>query len=225
MRLAAGGSAIRCFACRKAVTIPIQGFPINFGLRDAVATLTKVQQLSESTLRCSKCRAPCDQTEIWICVECNREAITSILIDDDISDIEETEKSTCLCASCSLRFHFKHELVEFSRLRQRRNKVFELRKQKMHDIDEMLDDLSRSFLKKLRPCLIKPLKDEFDAKLSDLSCSVDHSIEEIDQISTKLIEEFAERLRNIEQNIDVQFKMLMLPCGIRESRYERPTQL
>ncbi|VDN59167.1 unnamed protein product [Dracunculus medinensis] len=57
-RILAGSTIIKCFACRKATTIPPWGLPINFGLRvnsssisDAIDSLENARRLSISNIR------------------------------------------------------------------------------------------------------------------------------------------------------------------------------
>ncbi|VDK70739.1 unnamed protein product [Anisakis simplex] len=129
MKATAKNNTIRCFACRKATTIPAAGLPVNFGLKDAIETLEKARQLSLSNLRCGRCRTQCDECDMWICLKCCQErAVLETSFPTKTEELpdgadEKDDAATALtkrysfCASCILKHHSNHRVDELSTFR------------------------------------------------------------------------------------------------------------
>lgn len=225
MKAAAQCSTIRCFACRKATTIPTGGLPINFGLRDAIDALERARQLNFSNLRCARCHTQCEESGMWMCLQCGTEGGVRAVSQESGEAVGDAVKKLAFCAQCTLKFHNEHSICELPQFRDRCKAVQDKNLKCEEKVKNILKELKLAFAKKIEPLLLKPLREDV---LGELSTVCDAMLGEEDTISKKAddtIEKFEERVAKITENIDIQFKLLISSSGNRGSRYERPTEL
>ncbi|GMR29937.1 hypothetical protein PMAYCL1PPCAC_00132, partial [Pristionchus mayeri] len=73
MRISVKNETIRCPNCRAPTTIPPGGLPINYGLKDAIAALSRLVVTRRGCLRCVGCREKTETDKLWLCITCYRD--------------------------------------------------------------------------------------------------------------------------------------------------------
>ncbi|CAJ0933977.1 unnamed protein product, partial [Mesorhabditis belari] len=152
MRLVAKSETVACPACRKLTKIPAGGLPVNYGLKDAILTLSRLVEVRNRGIRCGECREKCEETKMWTCLTClrhgstklNRESMvyvgnlnaSSFEEDPNDSNAESLQKEMSqqerfgrfsFCASCLLYYHKGHDYEEVLKLRERSKLVDEMK--------------------------------------------------------------------------------------------------
>ncbi|VDM37998.1 unnamed protein product [Toxocara canis] len=237
MKATAQNSTIRCFACRKATTIPATGLPVNFGLRDAIETLEKARQLSLSNLRCGRCRTHCEESGMWICLKCCQEQAvieTSFsstkeeqndAAGDSVDAITAMTKKYSFCAPCILKYHSDHRVDELSKFRERWKYAKEKNLKCNERVSEILKNLKVSFVKHLEPSFLQPLRRDASSDLQEACDPVANNTQMITSEADEAIVKFESRVSALIENIDANLKVMLEQSLNTASRCDRPTQL